>query len=86
MESMLQDFRYVVRSLRRSPAFALAAVPTLAVAAAQLLRTQLFGVQPADPLTFVVVPLLLGAVALIACYIPARRAARVDPMVALRQD
>jgi len=55
-----------------------------AVAATRLLRNQLFGVSPIDPVTFTVVPLLLCAVALLACCIPAHRAAKVDPMVALR--
>jgi putative ABC transport system permease protein len=45
----------------------------------------LFGVAPRDPLTFAVVPVLILAVAAIATQIPARRAARVDPMVALRE-
>jgi ABC-type antimicrobial peptide transport system permease subunit len=56
------------------------------LASMRLLRSQLFGVQPADPLAYAVVSLLLGFVALAACYIPARRAAAVDPMVALRQE
>ena len=55
-------------------------------AATRLLRSQLFGVQPTDPLAYAVVVLMLGLVTLVACYIPARRAASVDPIVALRQE
>jgi len=50
----------------------------------RFMRSLLYAVGPNDPLTFAVIPLLFALVALAACYIPARRAMRVDPMVALR--
>jgi putative ABC transport system permease protein len=50
------------------------------------LRSQLYGVSSSDPLTYFTVAALLGAVALAACYLPARRATRVDPLVALRYE
>jgi predicted permease len=52
----------------------------------RVMRTMLFGVGTTDPVTFVLVPLLLIAVAVLASYLPARRAMRVDPVVALRDE
>ena len=55
-------------------------------AISDLMRGLLFSITPTDPTTFVAVPALLVFVALLACYVPARRAMRVDPLVALRQE
>jgi predicted permease len=58
----------------------------LALAVTRLIATFLYGVKPTDPLTYAIVAAGLVAVALLACLIPARRATRVDPMIALRHD
>jgi predicted permease len=57
-----------------------------ALALTRLMRTMLYGVRPTDPFTFVSVAAVLGAVAMLACYLPARRAMKVDPMEALRHQ
>jgi putative ABC transport system permease protein len=58
----------------------------IAFIAARLIASLLYQVSSADPLTYLFVAALLAAVALLACYIPARRAMKVDPMTALRAE
>ena len=59
---------------------------TVALASGRVLRAYLFGVSSTDPATFIAVALVLATVALFACWLPARRAARVNPMEALRYE
>jgi len=56
------------------------------LAASRLVASQLYGVSSADPLTLTSILVLLGVAALFACWLPARRATKVDPMVALRTE
>ncbi|HMC57133.1 MAG TPA: ABC transporter permease [Gemmatimonadaceae bacterium] len=76
----------VLKQGMRTIAVALALGLVLAVLATRLLTSQLYGVAALDPLTFVMAPVLLATIALVACYLPARRASRVDPVAALKSD
>jgi predicted permease len=78
--------RLVMRQGLRLTLIGVALGVALSLALTRFLRGVLFGVAANDALTFVSVAALLGAVALLACYIPARRATKVDPMVALRHQ
>jgi putative ABC transport system permease protein len=81
------DLRRMVLRQGMAPVLAgLAAGIIAAIFAGRLISSLLFGVSAHDPLTFAIVALVVAAVATLACYIPARRAMRVDPMVALRYE
>ena len=82
----LDVLRMVLRDGARMTMVGAAIGLVAALALTRLMASMLFGVRPTDPVTFAAVALLLCGIALFACYIPARRAARVDPMVALRYE
>jgi len=81
-----QVLAMVLREGMRTTFVAILLGLAVAAGATRLLSSQLFGVSAIDPLTFGAVPMVLGLVAFLACYLPARRASRVDPLVALRSD
>jgi predicted permease len=74
----------VLREGMRLAAVGMVAGLAAAIALTRFMATLLYGVRPADPITMVGVTLLLGGIALLACYIPARRATAVDPVIVLR--
>ncbi len=78
--------RLVVRQGMALAAAGLALGLGAALLATPAMESLLFGVSATDPATFVILPALLAAVALLACYLPARQATRISPMVALRAD
>jgi len=78
--------RLVLNDGARMTLVGLAIGVVAALGLTRLLSHMLFGVKPTDPLTFFAVTMLLCAIALLACYVPAHRAMRVDPTVALRYE
>jgi ABC-type antimicrobial peptide transport system permease subunit len=76
----------VIREGMRLVVVAVGAGLIASLGAARLLQSQLYGVGENDVTTFAVVSVLLAGVAILACYVPARRASRIDPVVALRAD
>lgn len=78
--------RMVIREAMLLTVIGIAAGLAGALALGRLLKTVLFEIKPEDPVTFAGVVVLLVAIAMLACYIPARRATKVDPMVALRYE
>jgi predicted permease len=78
--------RMLIRQIMRPVAFGGIAGLLVSVAVSRILQSLLFGISPVDPLVFVGVSLFLAGVAFLASYGPARRATRVDPMLALRHE
>jgi putative ABC transport system permease protein len=79
-------YRLVLRQGLTLAALGIVVGLALALAVTRLLSGFLYGVSPFDAVTFIGVPVLLTLVALLACWLPARRATRVDPIIALRAE
>jgi putative ABC transport system permease protein len=79
-------FRLIVGQSVRLVAAGLGAGIAIALAATRVMTTLLFGVTATDPLTFASICLVIGTIALVASYVPANRATKVDPLVAIRYD
>jgi ABC-type antimicrobial peptide transport system permease subunit len=84
--SSVQVMRMVIGSGLQVAVVGIAVGMLMALGATRSLTTLLYQVAPNDPLTFVAVPILFVAAAMAACYLPARRGMRVDPLVALRYE
>jgi putative ABC transport system permease protein len=82
----VQVVRMVLEQGMRVTAAGVAAGLVAAIAAVRAIAAYLYGVEPTDPLTFAGVALALIAVGGLACYVPARRATRVDPIAAMRAE
>jgi putative ABC transport system permease protein len=78
--------RMVLRSALQMALLGIAIGAVVGFAVTRLMRELLFGVSAGDPVTFVAVALILAAVTVLASYVPARRATKIDPMVALRYE
>jgi putative ABC transport system permease protein len=81
-----QVVRLMVGQSMRTIGLAIVVGLGVAAASAKLIEAQLYGVAATDPVVFVLVPIALGAIALLACWLPARRASTVDPIRTLRSD
>ena len=84
--SSVQVMRMVIGSGLQLAVVGIAVGIVVALGATRSLTTLLYQVAPNDPLAFVAVPILFMAIAMAACYLPARRGMRVDPLVALRYE